>query len=261
MPLRSEAVTDCPDRQVTAIHYAYSIEQTQQLKDSARQQQATLNDLLASFVFQACDSMRRAQNGYRAQQWLRMMVPMSLRGPESAGLSACNVVACVFLDRTGPQIQDHAWLLASIHREMELIKRNRLGFLFILSLWIKKIMRFRSRRRGLGVPPVKRCHTSIVFSNMGRIFEQTELPKTVDGRLQAGSICLEACQILAPVADLMSIAITAYQYAGRVTLSLRYDSHTISQADAKRLLRLIVESSFVLTGPSVVRSPTESLRA
>jgi hypothetical protein len=176
---------------------------------------------------------------------------MSLRESDKVTMSACNVVGCVFLDRTGPQITDRSQLLESIHAEMELIKRNRLVFLFIFSLWLRKIFRFRRTSAGVIVAPVRRCQTSVVFSNMGRLFEKTALTSLSDGRLRAGQLVLEACEVLAPVTTLMNVAITAFQYAGRLTLSLHYDARYIQPADAQYLLARIVDRVSCTTSEAV----------
>ncbi len=226
---------------VTALTCRLTEEQTEKLKQLAKDRNATLNDLLACFVFEAADQFRRTTSDYDAKQWLRMMVPMNLRDESTQGLSACNVVSCVFLDRTGQQISNRAELLKSIHDEMQLIKQNRLGFIFIFSLWIKKISRWRSRRRALIAPVLRRCQTSLVFSNMGRLFDGRAISTTDTSSLTASAIFLESCDVLAPIAHLMNLAVTAYQYAGRITLSMRYDSAAFTRADATRLMNLIIE--------------------
>ncbi len=128
---------------ITALKLKLTKEHTQSLKQVAKSRQATLNDYLACLVFEACDELRRDATSYDPAAWLRMMVPMSLRNGQSQQLSACNVVTCVFLDRTGRQISSQRELLPSIHDEMELIKRNRLGLIFIFSLWVRKVCRLR----------------------------------------------------------------------------------------------------------------------
>lgn len=226
---------------LTALKHQLTREQTELLKQNAKQHGATLNDYLAGLVFEACDELRRDQAAYDQAEWLRMMVPMSLRNAQTQRLSACNVVSCVFLDRTGQQIAHRPDLIRSIHEEMELIKRNRLAFMFIFSLWLRKVWRFRARRPALIAPKPRRCQTSMVFSNMGRIFETSLLPITPDGHVQADQLKLTGLEVLAPIAPLMHVAIMAFHYAGRITLSLRYDGQAICGTNAARLLQRIAQ--------------------
>ena len=247
MPMSPRVVAETASPNITSVDYRCTAAQSQQLKQAANQRQATLNDLLAGLVFEACDQYRQMQMSYRGNEWLRMMVPMNMRDPQSTQPPVCNMVSCVFLDRTGQQISDRDELLKSIHEEMELIKSNRLAFVFIFSLWIKKVLRWRTRSRALVTTTPSRCQTSIVFSNMGRLFERTALPKTADGQLIAEGVTLHSCDVLAPIAPLMRIAFTAYYYADRITLSLRYDSNVFTAADAQRLQGLLVQRIASLT--------------
>ena len=230
---------------VTAQHYRCSIEQTMALKRAAKEQGVTLNDLLASFSFEACDHHRRSRDNYRPEQWLRMMVPINLRDARAARFTLANVVSCVFLDRTGHQIADRWSLLPSIHEEMNLIKRHRLAFLFLFLLWLRKACRFRRPTASLTVEPAERCHTSIVFSNMGRLYDEAFIEVQGngqdDGRLRSGALTLESCEVLAPVAPWTQMTLMALHYAGRLTLSLRFDSAFIEAAEADRWLGFVVE--------------------
>lgn len=241
VPLYCGQVNHTESARLTALKLQLTREQTELLKQNAKQHGATLNDYLAGLVFEACDELRRDQAAYNQAEWLRMMVPMSLRNAQTQQLSACNVVSCVFLDRTGQQIAHRPELIRSIHDEMELIKRNRLAFMFIFSLWLRKVWRFRARRATLVAAKPRRCQTSMVFSNMGRIFETSRLPITPDGQVQADQLKLTGLEVLAPVAPLMHVAIMTFHYAGRITLSLRYDGQAISGTNAARLLQRIAQ--------------------
>lgn len=247
VPMSPRVVAETASSHITAVNYYCTAAQSQQLKQAAKQQQATLNDLLAGLVFEACDQYRQMQMSYRGSEWLRMMVPMNMRDPQSPHWPVCNMVSCIFLDRTGEQISERDELLKSIHDEMELIKGNRLAFVFIFSLWVKKLLRWRSRSSALVTSAPGRCQTSIVFSNMGKLLESTALATTAEGRLKADGVTLESCDLLAPIAPLMRVAITTYQYAGRIALSLRYDSTIFTAADAQRLLGLLVKRLESLT--------------
>ena len=63
--------------------------------------------------------------------WLRLCVPISLRSDDHRGLPAANVVSMVFLDRRRNGLVDPEQLLRGICREMNQIKRLRLGEAFV----------------------------------------------------------------------------------------------------------------------------------
>ncbi len=60
--------------QVTAVEHRFSVEESQQLKQTAKEHQATLNDWLACLIFEALDQYRRMQTAYRSSDWMRAMV-------------------------------------------------------------------------------------------------------------------------------------------------------------------------------------------
>jgi hypothetical protein len=145
--------------------------------------------------------------------------------------TACNIVSCVFLDRVPTQIRDREPLLQSVHDELQLIKKNRLAFLFVFSIWLKKTLTLPWANASGKLP--NRCQTSVVFSNLGRVFS--------DGRaatrcLVAGDATLESVAILAPLNPWMMAAFIATQYAGELQLTLRYDSRWISELQARELV-------------------------
>ena len=164
-----------------------------------------------------------------------MMVPVNMRESETDwAQSACNIVSTVFLDRTPSQIRDRESLLRSIHEEMSLIKRNQLAYTFIASLWLNRIF---DRRRKAMTP--RQCQTSVVFTNLGKVFEDSPLAKD-SGRIVAGDVVLEKVELLAPLAAWMCAAFSAIHYAGQLSLSLRFDARFIECSRARQLVELVV---------------------
>ncbi|MCC6510189.1 MAG: DUF1298 domain-containing protein [Pirellulaceae bacterium] len=220
-----------------------SRELTQALRYQARFERVTLNDLLTACIFDACAQYRQQQTPGlgvdQEQQWLRIMVPMNLRDAQSDETqSACNIVSCVFLDRTGHQIGDRPALLKGIHDEMQLIKHNRLALLFIWSLWVRKMFSLRFKRGPRRAVWPGRCPTSLVFSNMGKLFDSSPYLGS-DQRLTFGDVTVERCDVLAPLAPMVGVAITVGQYAGQLTFCLRYDPRVIQPSQAHELRQLI----------------------
>ncbi len=207
---------------------------TDSLRQEAKRRQISLNDYLAACVFRACHRFRSQRETVSESEWLRMMVPMSLRTSEAfQKLPACNVVSSVFLDRTPAQISDFDQLAESIHEEMELIKTHRLALMFIFSLWIRKHLTFNSKK-----PTVKSCQTSVVFSNLGKLFFKSPL-RDKEQRLAPGNLKLESFEIYAPLTPFMDAAFTTLIYRGRLTLSLRFDPRALNREAAEQLFELV----------------------
>lgn len=209
------------------------------LRLAAAKHQVTLNEMLASAVFEAIASFRHRRGHQTRDEWIRMMIPVNMRTTEEdARQTACNIVSSVFLDRTPAHIEDRPGLLAGIHEEMELIKRNRLSLIFIASLWVKKHLPAPSATKSIA----RRCETTVVVTNVGRVFSKSPL-RSQDGYLQTGNLVLDDIIMLAPVTPLLSAAFTISEYAGELILALRYDKRTLPSEDALDLLELVVEGS------------------
>jgi NRPS condensation-like uncharacterized protein len=217
------------------------------LRRSASDRKATLNELIACAVFESIARFRKDRGFQDSQEWIRMMVPVNMRTtPQDQLQTACNIVSSVFLDRTPTQIEDRQGLLCGIHREMELIKRNRLGLIFIASLWLKKHLPKRPSSNSLP----SRCQTTVVVTNLGRSFASSPL-RSPDGYFRAGNLKLESITMLAPLTPFLSAAITINEYAGELYLALRYDGRILSRDASRELLDLVVEklTDWIATQP------------
>jgi len=224
---------------IHAISHCFTRNETFDFRKASRRANWNLNELIAASVFIGCSEQRASQNPGFDGEWIRMMVPFSMRVTDDyRHQTAANIVSCVFLDRTRIQISEHGALLQSIHNELELIKRNRLALIFIFSIWIKKVFATGGSRSKSAIP--KRCETSLVFSNLGKLFLGSPLENT-DGRLVAGQAKLETLEILGPMAPWMCVAWLALQYGEQLTLTLRFDSRVVEPSIACELMAATVK--------------------
>jgi hypothetical protein len=152
--------------------------------------------------------------------------------------TACNIVSCIFLDRTPRQIEDLDCLIQGIRDELALIKRNRLAFMFSLSIWIRKLASVRVSKSTRPLPT--KCQTSLVFSNLGKLFTGSPLAKR-NQKLVMGDSVLESFEILAPLSPWMFVAFIALQYADEFSLTLRFDSRVMHASVARELLTTTAE--------------------
>lgn len=223
---------------VSSLTLRLNPNQTLRLRAQARRAGVTTNDLLATAVFRACDSLCQRENWAGEKEWLRMMVPVNLRRAErDQSLSACNMVSCVFLDRQRSQIREPDKLLTSVHREMQLIKDNDLSLIFIFSLWLRKKLLFFS----LPSPPksssshTKQSPTTFVFSNLGRLptFRHEVSNEEEAGRQEP--ITMLEVEAIAPLAPSVRIAFVALEYDGALCFSIRYDPNSVTQSQSEWL--------------------------
>jgi NRPS condensation-like uncharacterized protein len=224
----------------------------QKLRQVAMQNGVTLNELLIASIFEGIAGFRKKRGLRNENEWIRMMVPVNMRATDQdARQTACNIVSSVFLDRTPTQIEDREGLMAGIHEEMEVIKRNRLGFMFIASIWVKK--RFPSTRISNSTPG--RCQTTVVVTNVGKLFHHSPLLSS-EGTLCTGNLVLVGIKLLAPMTPYLSATFTISEYARDVFIGMRYDPRIIMSQAASELLDLVAQSvrSRIPHSPAVIEA-------
>lgn len=205
--------------------------ETAALRRRAKQEEATLNDLLTRDLFVTLHAWRR-RRGWTTDDWLRLAVPVDMRCPEDAALPAANIVSMVFLDRRPVDAEDPAALLRSLHDEMKLIKDNHLGLIYLLMLGLTDstpgLMAWLAQRQ--------KFTCSAVFSNLMRPLEHSPLPRDKAGRLRVGPLTLHSFEFYPPVRPYSCAAFGAATYSNRLTLSLNADPRFLSAAEADELL-------------------------
>ena len=233
------SIDDSQPLAVTARVHRFPRDETRELKRTAHENGCTVNSMLAAAIFCGIHGFRQQALGSASKGWVRMMVPMSMRRhANDRQLPASNVVSSVFLDRTQSQVGNAMELARGIQREIELIQRKRLQLLFSLSIWIKsRVLRHRIRPNRM-----KRCHTTVVFSNLGKLptrFIRTDPQQ----RWLLGDLVLHSVEGLTPLNPHMCIAFTASVYAGSLSLSLRYDHRVITADEAQQLLQRVISQT------------------
>jgi len=218
----------------TIIRHVFTVEQTLNLRETAKEQGATANDLLACSFFRAIHGHRQ-ESKLPSDQWLRMLVPMSLRSKNDRLLPAANVVSSIFLDRIGDACEDADSLLRSIHDEMNIIKENRLGLTFVFSLMAASKLPGGLRKAARK----EEIQISCVFTNLGRVLTGTRLPKK-NGKVDFGHAKLTGVDVLAPIRPFGCVTLAANTYDGHLGLTLHYDARSVSETEAKEMMRQLV---------------------
>ncbi len=230
-----------PGKKVAAVFpspqtFDFDSEETSEIRAVARRYGVTVNDLLARDLMLAIHSWRTAHGLANADDWIRFFVPVNQRSKDDSLRSASNIMSAVFLERTPRQMSDPENLLNSIHREMNAIKRSKLGFLFTAAtMGLNRLPRFRKY-----VLYRDECASTCVFSNIGVILSRTPLPRR-DEKIVMGDIVLEGIDFIAPLRPQTAAAFCVYTYAGRLSVNLHFDTTAISNCQADQLLGILVE--------------------
>lgn len=194
----------------------------------ARRVNSSVNDLLLHELFRTLSPWNERLG--RKFNRIRIALATSLRLTEDERQSSMNIVSMVFLDKTHKQVKSSS-LLASIVAETTDVKFNRMG------LTLPRVVGFFGRLPvGLWLfmrAPI--CSATAVLTNLGSYLSKSPLMQA-NGKLKVGDIELESYELLPPIRPKTSASFAVNYYSGKLSITLRYDSTTVSQTAAHSLL-------------------------
>jgi hypothetical protein len=193
------------------------------LKQSARSRNATVNDLLVRDGFR-CLGDHRA-NSLAPKDWIRIAVPVDLRGHKADAPTVANATSMLFLDRRASDCGDPGRLLGSVHQEISRLRRRGLTLTLLSSLGL------------LGSAPgavrlvlqTGRSQTTAVVSNLGVTFSRQTAAKRLG---------LEQVDFVPPIRPGTHAAFGIVSYADSLSISLLSDPRVFSSEQQRALLEL-----------------------
>jgi|GEM_PF-3401391 len=207
------------------------------LKNLARRQGVTVNDLLMRELFLGIRDWNATHEPGLNGQWLSLMVPANLRTLEQDGMPAANIVSATFFKRHAEECADPARLLESISQESVYLRTTRFaaGFLTYLR-WLRWIPGFRSACGHGGY------FATAVFSNVGDVWRlcKNGFPSDFHGHAIMGNLVLKDVNSASPLPNGARAAFTIWQANEQLRVGLRYDANHFSLSEARSLLSLYV---------------------
>jgi NRPS condensation-like uncharacterized protein len=217
-------------------------QQSARLRERCQHSGTTINDVLLTTAYLAIFAWRKSEIIPETGRFLRIAVPTDLRNDSAELNTAANRVSMVFLDRKSRSADNPQKMLAGIHREMAHIKRHRLGWAFIIGLSC-----FKNVFGGFhGMIRQKRCWSSCVLTNLGRVFRNADLPRRdgkieLDGAVDGGTMTLERVSASPPIRPWTVFGITAVTYGDEISLTLHYDTVAVTAETAERFFAAFLE--------------------
>jgi NRPS condensation-like uncharacterized protein len=204
------------------------------IRAAARSANGSVNDILLYQLFKTLSSWNKNLGQYFLKT--RIALAVSLRLKQDAEQSAVNIVSMVFLDKSHRDVESSQKLLQSIIEETTDIKTNRMG------LTLPRVMSFFGKipyaiKFFMNMPL---CSATAVLTNLGSTLSKSPL-LNANGKIELGSITLESYELLPPVRPKTSASFAVNYYAGKLNLTLRYDSTRLTKTTARRLLDSYVE--------------------
>ena len=109
-------------------------------RKSARKEGISINGLFLAVFHAAIGSWRTSLGEGGPADWIRLRVPVNLRLKADKSLPACNAISIVSINRQAKGLSDRPRLLRRAKKEMQYVKRGRLGTIYLAVLWIRRFL-------------------------------------------------------------------------------------------------------------------------
>lgn len=219
--------------------YTFSPSEVAQLQDPKRREGASLNDVAVALLFSVISQWQQ-RHGMSRRSWTRITVPCDLRGREDERMPAANRYTYVFLNRRLRDCSNWRMVLEGVQKELQEKLQTRFGVNFLAKLEILA-RRPRLMRWVLGG---RSCFATAVLTNLSDPSRRLRkrLPVDADGFFWlAGARCHDLQVRTPPLRPKTHWGVGIFEYAGRMTVTFRYDTDTITAADAEQVLADYVE--------------------
>ena len=128
--------------------------------------------------------------------------------------------------------------MSEIHDEMQLIKRRNLGLTFPYSLKLARLapggLRKATRK--------DECSMSLIFTNPGRLFVDSVLPRDHEGRLRVGNLILQKPELVSPLRPYNVMTFSAFHYAGQLGMAVNYDARVADEDVFRKCWEMLLRS-------------------
>ncbi len=223
------------------LEFDFDVHTVSQLRKCAKAADATLNVLLMRDLY-ICIAKWHEKYGTRKTKsyWLRIGVPVSMRGENHEKMPAANVVSYVFPVRRlcASRIQPKRFLTNLNQEILETHTENKaLYFARLLNRtqnhpWIV--------RHFVGS---KTCFATAIHSYLGDIPRrlEREFPTNEDGSIRIGDLQFDGMISAPPVRPRTGLAIAYHLYHGRMSVGFHFDPHRFTTAEAKTFTEMFRE--------------------
>jgi hypothetical protein len=225
-----------PHNYPALVRHTLTLEETGRLRAAAKRHGVTVNDLMLRELFLALQERLAVEHSSDNRRIIRIMIPTNLRVAGDEAMPAANVVSMTYLDRRPGRFADATKLLRSIRREMRLLKWARAGITLIRGICVAERLAGGLRR----LLPYDRCLATAVLSNMGVAESMIRFPRT-NGLYRVGDAVLERIGAAPPLRPMTRASFVTISYAGRLDITLHFDSHVMGNRDGQDLMNRFVE--------------------
>ena len=220
--------------------HTFQPEVVSRLQDAQGLDGASFNDVAVAILFGVLGRWQRA-HGMSVRSWVRITVPVDLRSREDERLPASNRYTYLFLNRRVGACSDWSGLLAGVQAELQAQRQSREGLCLLAMLGI--VTRWPRLLHWVLRQPF--CFATAVLTNLSDPSRRLRkrLPVDADGFFWlAGARCHDVRVVTPPLRPKTHWGVGLVEYAGRLTVLLRYDATTIDAQTAERVKNEFVEA-------------------
>ena len=203
----------------------------ERLKQRAGELQVTLNELILHAVYMAIHDYRVHEGLHSKGEWVRMVIPISIRDFADRRLPATNRATIVQVDRNNRHFSDPKGLIGGLSRELGCIKQWNLEKTFLLAIRCFSVIPGFIRRSA----EKDVCRATSVLTNLGAPLERMKLPRE-DGKVRSGNICVEDVGLIVPLRSQTPIGFAVLRYAEQQKFCLHFDPAQIEQKAAEQIM-------------------------
>ncbi len=227
----NEVVIEPPSTYPNILTRRLSVSQTDRIKVLATECAGTPNDILAGALFVAIARWRKRHSHQNERDWIRLLIPLSIRTMADRRLTACNRVSMVQVDRQPRQMIDTGALLASVSRELRVIRQWQLDRTLLLALRLSSLVPGQLRRMARN----PRNRATSLLTNLGNPFDRLPLPKD-DHSILVGNLKLFGVELVAPMLRGVPIALAVAEFLKQWTICLNFDARLVAAKQAGEFL-------------------------
>ena len=205
--------------------------ETGRLRQQALEQNVTFNSLVMKEFFLCLQQWRTGEMGQAGDDWIRLIVPMSIRDISDRRQTATNRATVVQVDRRGRDFEDPVRLLTGLDREVEIIRHWQLGKIFNLAIRAMAMVPGMLARSSKN----QKCRGTAVYTNLSEPVGRLGLPKNGDS-VEVGHMRLKSFDYVGPIRRGTPIYVAVQKHLERTRLSMHYDPRIIDAEQARTLL-------------------------
>lgn len=213
-----------------------SAEQREKMNLEAKTHNVMLNSVLLGQLYLSLAQWRDERGGHSDTDWMRIILPMSIRNVSDRRLPAANRATIVQIDRCGREMSDVGKFYYSLDREIRIIRGWQLEKIFLVAM--RGLSMFETFLKNAASS--EKSRGMAVFTNLGEPLRKSE---RASSREPDSSSFLRPYDFdpVGPVRTGTPANFTVSRYADRFRVSLHYDSQVLTREDAIGLLQVYID--------------------